>query len=811
MNRTTAAPALNASFHQPGLSTEYPGLSTQYPVLSTQDSVLSTQYSLLGNSRNATRSHGHITPFLPRFVGRLTGLVLLFLCAGAFSARADSPRVLPSGQFPQDKRLGPLADLNGYFPFHPQPTLDAWKVRAERLRRQLLVATGLWPMPARTPDNAVIHGKVDREGFTVEKVFLESFPGHFVTGSLYRPKGRSGKLPGVLCPHGHWANGRFYEAPAKEHPWSLVRGEERFALSGRYPLQARCVTLARMGCIVFHYDMVGYADSVQLAHGPGFRQQMSGPESWGYFSPQAESRLQNMMGLQTYNSIRVLDWFLDLPDVDPKRIAVTGASGGGTQTFILSAIDQRAAVPFPAVMVGTAMQGGCTCENACYLRVGTGNVEISAIVAPRPLGMTAADDWTKEIAAKGLPELKEHYKLFGKEDLVMAKPLVQFPHNYNYVSRAVMYLWLNKHLHLGLPEPIVEEDFQPLSKAEMSVWNDKHPKPRGGEDYERSLLKWITEDSQRQMESLVPRDAASLAKYREIVGGAVDVMIGRGLPPAGAVQVASRQEQDLGPWRMSKLLLNSAAQDEQVPAILLEPKGPAKATAIWIDRQGKQGLFEQGPAAQPIAQVRDLLTAGIAVLGIDLFGQGEFTPDGKPLPQARVSNKYHGDMKEFWTKGPPKEKEKEHPWDRYLGYTLGYNHPLFSQRVHDILAAVSFVKHDRAGQKVALFGMNGAGHWVAAARAQAGGTIDVAVLDTAGFRFAKIAAPDDPDLLPGGAKYLDLPGMLALSAPHRLIVAGEKGQVPPVLAAAYQAAGHPDNLSVLTEGAPLEAAKWLAP
>ena len=154
---------------------------------------------------------------------------------------------------------------------------------------------------------------------------------------------------------------------------------------------------------------------------------------------------------------------------------MTGASGGGTQTFILCAIDPRPAVAFPAVMVSTAMQGGCTCENACYLRVGTGNIEMAALFAPKPLGMTAADDWTKEIATKGLPELKQHYRLLGAEDLVMAKPLVQFPHNYNYVSRAVMYHWFNKHLKLGLAEPIVEEDFRPLSVAEMSVWDAAHP------------------------------------------------------------------------------------------------------------------------------------------------------------------------------------------------------------------------------------------------------------------------------------------------------------------------------------------------
>ena len=136
---------------------------------------------------------------------------------------------------------------------------------------------------------------------------------------------------------------------------------------------------------------------------------MNTREDWGFFSPQAEARLQTIMGLQTYNSIRALDWLAGRDDVDPQRIGVTGASGGGTQTFILAAIDPRPAAAFPAVMVSTAMQGGCTCENASYLRVGTGNVEIAALIAPRPLGMTAADDWTKEIATKGLPELKAHY------------------------------------------------------------------------------------------------------------------------------------------------------------------------------------------------------------------------------------------------------------------------------------------------------------------------------------------------------------------------------------------------------------------
>ena len=80
-------------------------------------------------------------------------------------------------------------------------------------------------------------------------------------------------------------------------------------------------------------------------------------------------------------------------------------------------------------MVSTAMQGGCTCENACGLRIETGNVEFAALFAPKPLGMTAADDWTKEMATKGFPELKQHYGLFGAPDRVMSKAAVHFGHN----------------------------------------------------------------------------------------------------------------------------------------------------------------------------------------------------------------------------------------------------------------------------------------------------------------------------------------------------------------------------------------------
>jgi dienelactone hydrolase len=173
--------------------------------------------------------------------------------------------------------------------------------------------------------------------------------------------------------------------------------------------------------------MVGVGDSNAIGHGQGFA------------DINGELRLQNAMGLQTWNSVRSLDFLLSLTDVDPKRIGMTGASGGGTQTFMLAAIDDRLACVFPAVMVSTGMQGGCVCENCSHLRVNTGNVEIAGLFAPKPMGMSAANDWTKEIMTKGLPELQALYGLYGASDKVAARAWLEYGHQYNVHARQMMY------------------------------------------------------------------------------------------------------------------------------------------------------------------------------------------------------------------------------------------------------------------------------------------------------------------------------------------------------------------------------------
>ncbi len=709
-------------------------------------------------------------------------------------APAEGPRVLPVGTLPDDLRLQPPKDLNGYFPFTPPKSAAAWPERAAAVRRQILVSQGLWPMPTKTPLKAVIHGRVERPDYTVEKVYFESAPGFFVTGSLYRPRAVTGRVPGVLFAHGHWKDARLVEETEAKLRQEIASGQERFERGGRSRFQSMCVQLARMGCVVWQWDMLSDSDSRQFSAEVVHRFAQQRPEmntttNWGLYSPQAEAHLQSIMGLQTWNVIRSLDFLLSLPDVDPERTAITGASGGGTQTMLLAAIDPRVQLSFPAVMVSTAMQGGCTCENASLLRVGTGNVEFAGLFAPKPQGMTTANDWTKEMSTKGFPELQTLYSLLRAPKNVMLHRGEYFPHNYNAVSRSAFYTWLNRHFKLGAPEPVIESDFAPLTRAELTVWDGAHLAPTAdGPDFERGLLQWFTNDAAQQLHATV----AAPDHFRAVAGPALEVLIGRTLADAGEVEWRSQAVRDHGGYVELTGLLRNTTHREELPVVWLRPKQGNGRTVVWLDDLGKSALYDGDGRVR--AAVLRLVESGATVLGADLLYQGEFLSDGQPLRRTRmVAN--------------PRE---------FAGYTFGYNHALFAQRTHDVLTVVKFLRTAQVDPVptptvVAVAGLGGTGPLVAAARALAGSAIDRAAVDTRGFRFAQLLDYRDPQFLPGGAKYLDVPGFLALGAPHTLWLAGE-GRAGGLPAEIYRASGASHRLTVFA-GAPEQAEadviRWL--
>ena len=327
-----------------------------------------------------------------------------------------------------------------------------WLPYARRLRRHARVSLGLLPAPPRCDMKPQVFGRWEGYGYSCEKVAFESLPGLFVTGNLFRPlgrKGRSKKRPGILCPHGHWQDGRL-------HDWDPAGS-----------VVARCIQLARMGAAVFSYDMVGYNDSCQLPH----REFGDGDPHYGL----------SLMSLQTWNSVRALDFLLSVPGVNPRRIGVTGCSGGATQTFALCAVDERVAAAAPICMISYSYQGGCLCENAPLLRLDATNVELARLFAPDPLFMgSCTGDWTVRTPERELPAVREVYRLYGAHERLSGLH-VNAGHNYNFQMREAVYGFFNRHVFGAKSSAPVPESVQPHERPplrdRMVWWGREAPPP----------------------------------------------------------------------------------------------------------------------------------------------------------------------------------------------------------------------------------------------------------------------------------------------------------------------------------------------
>lgn len=692
-------------------------------------------------------------------------------------------------QLPDDHRLAPLKDLNGDFTWKAVPK-DAWPARASQVKQQMRVALGLWPEPTRTPLNAVIHGKVERDGYTVEKVFFESMPGLFHTGNLYRPAGVKGRKPAVIVTHGHWKDARFWSKDDAALKKEIEAGQERSLIGGRTIFQSMGVQLARMGCVAFVSDMLGNSDSQQISMEIAHtfktqRPELISPElgKWGLYSPQAETHSQNIMGLQTWNNIRSLDFLTALDDVDPACLAVTGASGGGTQSMILAALEPRITVAVPCVMVSTAMQGGCTCENASLLRIGTGNIEFAALFAPKPMGLTTAKDWTVELSKKGFPELQQHWKTLGAPDAVKLFDHPDHPHNYNVVTREHIYDFFNTHFRLGLPaDRLKERDYEPLTREQLSVWGAQHPAPAGGPEFEKKLLRWWAEDTQKQLEKDIPT-------FRKFAQPALEALVGNTLAKAGEVKVLGEKTRDFTQpekpaIRVTDFTIQNSTWHEQLPARALNLAKNGEPLVIWLDAGGRKALLADGAIGD---KIRALSTRGVAVLGVDLFMQGDFlAPGTSDSPTRKVAN--------------PREA---------ACFTAGYNHPLVVQRIHDVLTVLRWAQHAKP-RRIALVGLDSVTAPIAAAAASlSGDAVSALVIDTGRFRFQKTPDIRDVTFLPGAGRFGDVPGLLALAAPRKLFLMGEGKFDPPIVEAAYEVAGIPDTLRVSEERNLDAASTWL--
>jgi hypothetical protein len=386
---------------------------------------------------------------------------------------------------------------------------------------------------------------------------------------LYRPfplpEGK--KIPAVLAPHGHWEKGRLED-------------------SERGSVPARCITLARMGASVFTYDMVGYNDSLQITN-------------HRFENPEAEETGIHPFGLQLWSAIRGVDFLESLPEVDKNRIGCTGASGGGTQTFALTAVDKRVKVSAPVNMISCSMQGGCVCENAPMLRLDNSNMEIGAMMAPRPLLMVSATgDWTRETPRIEYPSIRGIYELYGAEANVETVQ-IDADHNYNQASREAMYRFFAKHLfgYEGY-ENYTEPAYEVEADADLRVFPDGKL-PEG----------YLTDDA--LLAHLKETVYAGAAKRDRFEIAASPVTPDEITPER--LSMEEREDYVIERWVVRR------GPYEALPMILFHPRRGGMNVVDIVPLDLRSASF-----SNPIATVPNLLRDGRALIYVIPFGIGDF-------------------------------------------------------------------------------------------------------------------------------------------------------------------------------------------
>ncbi len=385
--------------------------------------------------------------------------IIAFLLLGC-QVKPQKPTLRQADFYTEDQGKAELAKLEKMY-----TTKAEWETRKALLKTCILEGMNLSPLPKRTPLNAVIGEKRVYDGYSVENVYFESIPGFYLCGNLYRPLDQSVKHPAVLCPHGHF-------------------GGKELGDFGRFrpDQQKRCATFARMGAVVFSYNMFAYGENIRQLNDSAVIEKPN-EKNIGIHNDTPLA-----LTMQTWNSIRALDFLETLPEVDLSKIAVTGASGGGTQTFLLAALDDRISVSIPVVMVSCYFYGGCGCESGLPIHQSTkhftNNAEIASMIAPKPLLMISdGSDWTKNEPLVEFPFIKRTFGFYGAEDKVENVHFANAKHNYNAEKRVPVYAFLAKHLGLNLAavsdsSGLIDESKSVLEPAESLLsFSSQKPLP----------------------------------------------------------------------------------------------------------------------------------------------------------------------------------------------------------------------------------------------------------------------------------------------------------------------------------------------
>jgi hypothetical protein len=495
--------------------------------------------------------------------------------------------------FGTDAPVAAIKTLDTPRTFPDIATQAQWQERSRAIREQILVSSGLWPMPEKTPLRAVISGKIARDGYSVEKVYFQSLPGFYVAGNLYRPLGRgAGPFPAILNPHGHWEHGRLQDTQDCSIP-------------------GRCINFAKQGMIAFSYDMVGFNDT-HFPESPATMRFYDKHRSFASNGPASLLWSVTLMGLQTWDSVRALDFLASLPDADKTRLACTGESGGGTQTFILGAIDDRLAAQAPVVMVSHSMQGGCLCENMPGLRVEYSNMEIAAAATPRPqILVSDTGDWTKTTLTMEGPAIEHIYQLFqAPENLRYVR--FDYGHNYNQTSRQAVYQWFDRWLLHQADQPVPELAFQKEPDQDLTVF----PEGKLPEDAvsQKELIKYLIKMHQDQLQRISPTDGPSLANYKRIIQPAWMRTL-QFKWPAGSVRPVVKSSVKKAGYIAEELEVARPGENETIPLVHFAPLRSSLArnpTVIVLAREDGKANFVDN-AGNPAGLAWQFLDQGFDV------------------------------------------------------------------------------------------------------------------------------------------------------------------------------------------------------
>jgi len=429
--------------------------------------------------------------------------------------------------------------------------------------------------------------------------------------------------------------------------------------------------------VAFAYDMFGYNDTQQAGDHRTYANDLVS-QLWGI----------NLMGLQTWNSIRALDFLETLPEVDHSRLACTGGSGGGTQTFMLGLVDDRLAAQAPCVMVSHSMQGGCLCENAPGLRVQFSNMEISAAVAPRPQMLVAATgDWTKTTMELEGPGIRSAYRALGATQYV-DYVLHDYVHNYNQATRESVYGFFNKWLLTDVSGTLEKEFPYAKEPDDKLLFLTEGKVPESAVNRE-DLIKYLKRQTHEALIDGKPSDEKSLKKYQKRTRLVWERTLQMPIAPVKLLTEKLGQAA-VGDLAVTRLALGLDGLGNRIPVVQFAPEGGAKNWAIVVHPKGSGALL--GPKGAPAGLAKALLEKGVGVLAPDLYQTGA-------LANTDVAAKR----------------------DLTRNYFTVYNRTDLQERVLDLLAVTRHAR--RLGDKVILAGVDRAGLWVQSASPMADATI----------------------------------------------------------------------------------------